>query len=79
MTTDNYPRDIDPAQKLFWEKMLESAKNTTKTNILEELRKIKRDTEETKVSITEWWGGILQGAAERRSRKEREKADTKKK
>jgi hypothetical protein len=39
-----YPKEIDPAQKLFWEKMLESARNTTKTKILAELQKIEQKT-----------------------------------
>jgi hypothetical protein len=43
---DKYPKEIDPAQKLFWEKMLESAKNTTKTKIFEEILKIKQSTED---------------------------------
>jgi hypothetical protein len=69
MTTDNYPRDIDPAQKLFWEKMLESARNTTKTKIFEEIQKIKKDTEDTKNSFTDFWSGIGQMWGERKNRK----------
>jgi hypothetical protein len=45
-TVDKYPSEIDPAQKLFWEKMLESAKNTTTTKIFEEILKIKQSTED---------------------------------
>jgi hypothetical protein len=68
-TVDKYPSEIDPAQKLFWEKMLESAKNTTKTKILVELQSIKQATEDTKNSFTDFWSGIGQMWGERKNRK----------
>ena len=41
---DKYAREIDPAQKLFWDKMMEDMKHTTKTKIYQALEEIKQNT-----------------------------------
>lgn len=68
-TADKYPREIDPSQKLFWDKMWSEAKNTTKTKILAELQNIKQSTEDTRNSFTDFWSGIGQMWGERKNRK----------
>lgn len=66
MADKQYPRELDEAQKLFWSKMWESAKNTTKTRIYQELQEIKDATKKSGSILKTWASMIKQGAKDLR-------------